>query len=189
MSKTGKYLIFDTETNGFPPKARMTQLAFILYAEDGTIVKQYESLIKPDGWVVPKDKFFIDNNMSTERCEKHGVPVFEALRELQDSLKQCDYKIAHNINFDNQIVAKELKLANIEEALFKYKKGHCTMLSNIKFVGALNKWGKPGKWPKLEELYRKLFNKEMVDAHDALADVAQTGECFFELKKRGLAKI
>lgn len=183
------YLIFDTETTGVSASARMTQLAFILYAEDGSIIKQYETLIKPDGWKVPTEKFFIDNNMSTERCEKFGVPVFEALRELQDSLKKCKYKIAHNLNFDKRILLKELELANVEPALFKFKKEHCTMLTNVKFVGALNRWGNPGKWPKLEELYRKLFNKEMEDAHDALADVSQTGECFFELKRRGLITI
>ena len=39
--------------------------------------------------------------MSTERCEKYGQPVFEVLRQFQDALKRCDYKVAHNINFDN----------------------------------------------------------------------------------------
>ena len=54
------YLIFDTETNGFPPKARMTQLAFMLFDEQGNVLQQFESIIKPDGWEVPKEKFFID---------------------------------------------------------------------------------------------------------------------------------
>jgi DNA polymerase-3 subunit epsilon len=183
------YLVYDTETNGFPPKARMTQLAFILYAEDGTIIEQFESLIKPDGWVIPKQQFFIDNNMSTERCEEHGIPVFDALRRLQDALKQCSYKIAHNHNFDNQIVTNEIAFAGIEPALFKYKKSFCTMLSTVEYVGAINKWGKPGKWPNLMELHNKVFGCDFEGAHDALDDVKATGNCFFELKRKGIIKI
>ena len=183
------YLIFDTETNGFPPKARMTQLAFMLFDEQGNVLQQFESIIKPDGWEVPKEKFFIDNNMSTERCEREGIEVFTAMRAFQDALKLCKYKIAHNISFDNQIIAKEISLAGIEPALFQYKKGHCTMMSNVEFVGAINKWGKPGKWPKLEELHIKLFGCNFEGAHDALDDVRATAKCFFELKRLGMVAI
>lgn len=183
------YLFFDTETNGFPPKANMTQLAFILTDENGNVIKQYESLIKPQGWTIPKTEFFIENNMSTERCEAHGIPVYDALRELQEALKMCTYKIAHNIKFDNDIVSNELIRAGITHQLFQFKKQHCTMLTNVQFVGALNKWGKPGKWPKLMELHVKLFDCEFEGAHDALDDVRAMVKCFFELKKRGLIQI
>lgn len=183
------YLFFDTETNGFPPKARMTQLAFQLRDADGNIIEQFESLIKPDGWVVPKEKFFIENNMSTERCEEHGIPAFDALRKLQEALKKCDYKIAHNIRFDNDIVTNELVRAGITHQLFQFKKQHCTMLSNVDYVGALNRWGKPGKWPNLMELHNKVFGCDFTGAHDALDDVVAMANCFFELKKRGIIQI
>ena len=183
------YLIYDTETTGFPPKARMAQLAFILYDENGNAIKEFASHCKPDGWEVPKEKFFIDNNMSTERCEREGRPVFEVLREFQEALKLAKYKIAHNHTFDNQIVTNEIKLAGIEIALFQYKKAFCTMLSTVDYVGAINKWGKPGKWPSLTELHNKLFGCDFEGAHDALDDVRATGKCFFELKKRKIILI
>lgn len=183
------YLVYDTETNGFPPKARMAQLAFILYDENGNIIKEFASHCKPDGWEIPKEKFFIENNMSTERCEAEGIPVFNVLREFQEALKLAKYKIAHNHNFDNQIVTNEIAFAGIEPALFKYKKSFCTMLNTIDYVGAINKWGKPGKWPSLMELHQKLFECEFEGAHDALDDVRATGKCFFELKKRKIVLI
>lgn len=183
------YLVYDTETNGFPPKARMAQLAFILYDAEGNVIKEFASHCKPDGWVIPKEKFFIDNNMSTERCEREGRPVFEILREFQEALKQAQYKIAHNHSFDNQIVANEIAFAGIEPALFKYKKSFCTMMSTIDFVGAINKWGKPGKWPTNQELHVKCFGVEFKGAHDALDDVRATAASFFELKRRGIIKI
>lgn len=182
------YLFFDCETTGLPPRARMAQLAFVLCDEQGNIITEYASRVKPNGWVIPKEKFFIENNMSTERCEAEGKPVFEVLREFQEALKQCSYKIAHNIAFDKQIVQNELILAGIEYRLFQFKKEACTMLSSMNYVGARNKNGGI-KWPKLDEMYKKCFNKELENAHDALADVRATAECFFELKKRGIIKI
>lgn len=183
------YLFFDTETNGFPPKARMTQLGFILTDVNGKELKRHSSVIKPDGWTVPKEKFFIENNISTERCEAEGKPVFDSLREFQEALKQAEYKIAHNLKFDNQILSKEIRLAGITHELFQFKKSHCTMLSNINFVDAPNKWGTGLKWPKLQELYVKLFGVEFTGDHDALVDVEAMVKCFFELKKRGLVNI
>ena len=178
------YLLFDTETNGLGPAARMAQLAFILYDENGNILEKYCELIKPDGWKIPKEQFFIDNNMSTERCEAEGVDGFEAMRAFQEALKRCQYKVAHNIQFDKGIINTELRIRGIEPALFKYKKECCTMLSTVQFVGALNKWGKPGKWPNLQELHNKCFGESFDGAHDALADVEAMGRCFFELKNK-----
>ena len=199
------FLIFDTETNGFPPKARMTQLAFMLVDEYGNELKTYETLIKPDGWVIPgkqywldkgyseeqaikKGGFFDDNNMSTERCEAKGIPVFEALRQFQDHLKLAHVKVAHNIAFDNKILTKEIDLAGITPELFRFKKGLCTMASTtnlLKLPGKYNSY----KWPKLEELHRYLFNEDFEDAHDALADVRATKRCLIELIKRGILKV
>jgi len=183
------YLIYDTETNGFPPKARMTQLSFCLFTEYGEMIKLYQAFCKPDGWVIPKEKFFLDNGMTTERNEELGIPVFDILREFQDALKQARYKIAHNHNFDKQIVWNEIMFAGIEIAPFKFTKEFCTMLSAVDYAGALDKWGKPRKWPNLQELHKKCFGVEFDGAHDSLADVKATMNCFLYLKKNGIIKI
>ena len=44
------------------------------------------------------------------------------------------------------------------------------------------------KWPTLEELYYKVFGCGMENAHDALADILATKECFFKLKNQFKAK-
>ena len=183
------YIVFDTETNGLPPHARMAQLAWCLFTEEGDIIDARQDFIKPDGWTIPKEKFFLDNGMTTERNEELGIPVFTALRAFQEALKKADYKIAHNIQFDKQIVHKEMLLARVEPALFKYKKECCTMLSSVQYVGAINKWGKPGKWPNLQELHKKCFGENFDGAHDALADVKATVVCFLRLKELGIIKI
>ena len=193
------YLVFDVETTGLPKRygqpmedvnnwPRITQLAFVLYDKDGTILYEECNLIKPDGWVIPKEQFFIDNNMSTERCEKEGIPIEKALTSLMHHEQFCSVIVAHNINFDRPIVGAELLRIECDglAAYWKQKYGICTMLSTIKFVGAKHKNGRGGKWPKLEELHYKLFDCNFDNAHDALADVRVTGKCFFELLKRGV---
>lgn len=40
------------------------------------------------------------------------------------------------------------------------------------------------KYPKLNELYYKLFHRNFENAHNAFSDVLATIECFKELKKK-----
>ena len=67
VESNGKALNFKapmTDLNNWP---RITQLAWRVYARDSTLIKENQSLIKPDGWTIPVEEFFIENNMSTER--------------------------------------------------------------------------------------------------------------------------
>ncbi len=182
------YLFFDTETTGTHKGARMTQLAFILTDSEGNILKEFESLIKPDGWTVPTSQFFIDNNMSTERCEEHGIPVLDALKDFAESLSKCKYKIAHNLKFDKRIMTHEIQQTGFTGKKFLATKEFCTMLSTVDYCQIPGKFGK-FKWPKLSELHIKLFGFDFDDAHDALADVKAMIKCFFELKKRGIINL
>lgn len=193
------FLVFDTETTGLPLRfrsawndlpnwPRITQLGFLVVNDKGEKLDSFNSLIKPDGWQIPKEKFFIENNMSTERCEAEGIPIYSALRKMQDALKKVDYKVAHNINFDNPIVGSEMIRAGITHQLFQYKKGICTMMSTVDFVKIKSHAG-GNKWPKLVELHRELFGMEFSGAHDAMADVEATARCLIECINRGIIKV
>lgn len=194
------FLIFDTETTGLPKKynarwddlnnwPRLTQFAFILCNNKGEELEQFEGLIKPNNWTIPKEAFFINNNMSTERCEEFGFPIFDVLRKFQECLKICDYKVAHNINFDNPIVASEMIRNGITQQLFQFKKGICTMSSTTNYCQIPFSNGRGTKWPKLEELHNKLFEVGFDGAHDALEDVRATKRCLIECINRGIIKI
>ena len=45
---------------------------------------------------------------------------------------------------------------------------------------------KPGKFPRLEELYAKLFDGESFPAHNSMEDVRALAKCFTECRNRGL---
>jgi DNA polymerase-3 subunit epsilon len=190
------YIFFDTETNGLPKSwgasadqvdnwPRVTQLAYQIYDEEGKLIKEFASLIKPDGWTIPKEPFFIKNNMSTERSEAEGKPMSQILPSYVIHREQCKVSVAHNYSFDGPIMRAEMIRAGINKE-FNSKKV-CTMKASTEFCKLPGKNGY--KWPKLEELHRILFGHDFYGAHDALSDVMATAKCFFELKNRNVIKL
>lgn len=184
-------VVFDVETNG---KAlnfrapvtnlgnwpRVTQMAWKITDGEWGLEKSY--IIKPDGWVVPKEKFFIDNNISTERCEADGVPIQGVLEEFANDLLWADNLVAHNMAFDYNVVGAEMLRYNVRAQRKPQK--ICTMNASTHYCKIVVNHGY--KWPKLEELHRHLFHSEFDGAHDAMFDVRATEKCYFELKKRGV---
>jgi DNA polymerase III alpha subunit (gram-positive type) len=192
------YLLFDCETTGKPKDyrasyedidnwPRVTQLAWMLCNDDAEIISQYQSLIKPDGWEIPKEKFFIDNNMSTERCEAEGVLISDALDKLMEAKLQAEFLVAHNLVFDNNVVWSEFLRAGIQPRTDMTN--ICTMESSTKYCAIPSPYNKGFKWPRLIELHIKLFGKEFEGAHDAMDDVIALKNCFFELINIGVIKI
>lgn len=188
------YLFFDTETNGLPENwkapvtdtdnwPRVTQLGWQLYDEDENLISEKSHLIKPDGWEIPKEKFFIDNNMSTERCEEFGIPLDEAVSEFFEDMKSAEYLIAHNMDFDIKVIGSEFVRLDVKPE--KELKKICTMKETTSFCKVLPFRYGSYKWPTLTELHVKLFNEEFEGAHDALDDVKACSKSFFELKKLG----
>lgn len=188
-----KILFFDTETTGkindfkasvkdFHLFPRIIQLAYILTDENGNTLESYSELIKPDGWEMPTDQFWIDNGFSQQISEVMGVPIKDALDGFVKNLNECDLIVAHNISFDQRIVGAEMCRFDMSA---EKKEKFCTMLGTVDVCKIPGNYGK-AKWPKLEELYDFLFSEKIEDAHDALGDVKSTVRCFFELHKRNL---
>jgi len=191
-----KTLVFDCETTGLPLKwkAKMTdldnwprviQLAWALYNEDQKLIKKGCDLIKPDGWTMPTDDFWIDNGFSQEQSEKDGIPIVKALKGFTKAIEESDYLVAHNMSFDHNVVGAEFLRAKMSSKNKPIK--ICTKDKSTNFCKLKGRYGY--KWPKLEELHTKLFGKTFDGAHDALADVEACGRCFFELVNKGVIKL
>lgn len=194
------YLIFDTETNGLPSNykahysdvdnwPRIVQLAFVVANSQGEIMEEYCQIIKPVGFTIPQGMI---HGISHEQALEEGISIEQALAEFTSVLIEHDKSltlVAHNINFDRPIVAAELcRIQDPQTARYfhTYLPQHCTMLASVNFC-AIRQNGKY-KWPKLQELYFRLFGEEFDGAHDAGADVRATARCFFELKKLGVIR-
>lgn len=187
------YIVFDTETNGLPKnwKAPMTeldnwprviQLAWAFYSENGSLMAHNVCLIKPDGWTIPVEKFWIENGYSTEKNMQLGVPMRRALEMMIEYMNKSQIVIAHNMAFDHNIVGAEMLRYGVRPS--NKLERFCTMKNTTNLLKLPGPYGY--KWPTLTELHQFLFGTGFEGAHDAMNDVEACAKCFFELRKRDL---
>ncbi len=189
-----RLFFFDTETTGLPRRwdaplkdldnwPRMVQLAWLLCDEAGNELAAANRIIRPQGYLIPADAARV-HGITTERALAEGVPLADALDEVLPRIEEAACAIAHNVSFDEKILAAEcLRLGRPHPLL--QKKTRCTMKESTTFCALPGRYG-DFKFPNLTELHRKLFNKAFDDAHDALADVRACKAAYFELRARGV---
>ena len=186
------YIVFDTETTGLPKKynapftdmdnwPRMVQLAWISYDEEGHEKERHNYIIKPEGYIIPQESINV-HRITNERAHAEGKDLKTVLELFTSELKKHSYLVAHNLSFDENVVGCEFIRKDVENNLYDLKfidtKELCVDFCKIPSSRGY-------KWPTLTELHMKLFETEIVDAHDAIVDVEALGKCFFELKKLG----
>lgn len=189
-------LFFDTETTGLPKnwKAKMTdldnwpriiQLAAHRFDESGNEIESFELLIKPDGWTIPTDQFWIDNGFTQKENELNGVSIKEALELFIRHHDESICMVAHNMDYDYNVLGAELIRAGMKCKTRIQR--FCTKEIGTNFCAIPGPFG--FKWPKLEELHFELFGCQFDGAHQAGADVKATAKCFFELVRRGVINL
>ena len=110
-----------------------------------------------------------------------------------------DYIVGHNISFDLNMIRAELNrlivnASNVEQdsefqthltIINTSKNIYCTMKESIDLcaIQTKDKFGRSyNKFPKLIELYQKLFNITPNNLHNSLNDVIVCLRCFMKLK-------
>jgi DNA polymerase III epsilon subunit-like protein len=196
--KTGEelmtYLFLDTETTGLPVRwnapvtdlgnwPRIVQVAWTMSDAGGGTVERKEYIIRPEGYEVPEAASRI-HGITHERALREGVSLRPVLQELAGDLERAGTAVAHNMQFDEKVIAAEFLRAGIPDGLTGKKK-ICTMLSTVNYCELPGRFSS-FKWPKLEELHTKLFGPGFRETHNAADDVATCVKCFFELKKLGI---
>jgi len=183
-------LFFDTETNGLPSDYEasytqpgawpdLLQLAYIVCDDDTKIAEQHSIYIRQPSDFRFDAKAQSVHNITQEMLDA-GMDKETALIAFFNAVSKCDELVAHNLDFDKNIV-----LANWYQLTMKTPEisviQTCTMKSQevVDFMGIK-------KWPRLEALHKKLFKKGFVGAHNALNDVLALKDCYFELKSRSI---
>lgn len=189
----GDMLLFiDTETTGLPRNyraptsaldnwPRLVQMCWILTTVDGQIVKQQKYIIRPNGFTIPSNSSSIHRITNTIAIQQ-GTEIDQVMKEFLEDVTNVRCIIGHNIEFDKHVVGSELIRLGYFDCL-EGMNSYCTMKSTADFCKIPDDWG-DYKYPKLQELYKKLFGRQFVNAHDAESDVKATMECFFELIDR-----
>ena len=195
-------LFIDTETTGLPLNDNLpytdlknwpylVQVALIIEDDNYGILAKRNIILKPDGYTIPESATKI-HGISNERAVKNGEDRDKVISFLDLALYKSDIIIGHNVSFDLNVIKSEIiRIKGIENALFEKKKhiviDTMKMGSNICKIPNLSfhtRLSLPNKYPKLDELYYKLFNKHFNNQHDAMADVQAAYDCYYELKRK-----
>ena len=197
MNNFQKYLFFDTETTGIPKdyKApctntdnwpRLIQLGWLLTDAEGRILSEGNHIVRPDGFEIPKAASDV-HGITTDFALENGKPLLDVIFAFGADLNQAECVIGHNLDYDLHIVGAEYVRLGYDSRIMFARPTLCTMQARIQYCNIPGRFGP--KWPKLMELYTKLFGQEFDGAHDAMADIVATKECFFELIRRGVVRL
>lgn len=179
-----KLFFFDTETTGLDPKCDyIVQFWWIFWDYNLETWKFREEEVVNWYINVPKEiPSFVSNIHHIYNRDLVNYDYFDGYAErLLSYFQKADCAIAHNVDFDKDMVIYEFKRIGIsfDENIVKWID---TMKPMTQFVRARkSNWAL--KYPKLTELYYYLFWKTFNWAHDALNDLRATMECFFYILK------
>lgn len=186
----GDYLFFDTETTGKPTYynapysdvsnwPRLVQLSWIV-SDGENILHANDFIIKPTDFTIPYNSTLI-HGISQEKALREGQIIKNTINSFLEELKEIKYVIGHNIDFDIKVIQAECYRLKLDDP-FKNKIIKDTMKSSVNYCRIPG--GRYGyKWPKLSELYYKLFNRNFDNAHNSMADIKATFDCYKELVK------
>ncbi len=187
------FFFFDCETTGLPVRRnlsfrevdgwpRLVQLAWASYDAFGVLEAAESHIVRPEGFTIPAEATAI-HGISQERALAEGEPVSDVLSAFVKAVEfPFDAVVAHNYEYDRNVVGAELLRAGLGSQLFE-RPWCCTMKTTTELVRLPGPYG--FKWPKLDELYAFLFETDYKSAHDAARDVEACARCFFELLRRG----
>ena len=191
-----KLLFFDTETTGLPNRMdpacgrthsangqpRPVQIGWIITDEKGTVLSRKNLFIRPDDFTMPEavSQF---NGIYNEDLKEKGLDEHDVLKTFVRDLHDCDMEVGHNVSFDRSVIGSRLEELGYtaERDFLKSQPAMDTMIASKEWFNHIR-----GKFPKLTELYRKLFGRDFDGAHDAMADITATMNCFFELIRIGV---
>lgn len=199
MSLPKHILIFDTETTGLIPKSKdspmphITQLSFIVYdTQLNQIRSTFNSYIQlPKGIEVPQIVTEL-TGITSEKCET-GIPIEQALSIFYHTMILCDCIIAHNIDFDIQMMNIEVQrnfgtlrfCSNIQNMFTGNQILDCTMRMSTETCSLYrtdlrNRTYK--KFPKLAETYFHLFQKVPENLHNSMVDTLVCLKCYLKMR-------
>ena len=221
-NRRSRIMVFDVETTGLITKSKRTdppplspiaqphilQMSMLIYdTQYWRVVKSIDVHIRiPEDVVI--EPFITElTGITREICDNQGISISEAMTEFYEEFMRCDCIVAHNLDFDREMIQIEMtRLGQINgmteftvncplwNSVFNsdFMAQHeintfCTMRvgRNICRIERLDKKGKVYfKSPKLSELYEHLFGQGTVppNLHNSLMDAYVCLRCFVKLR-------
>lgn len=200
-----RLLFIDTETNGLP----LNKYAAYTYTEMWPHIIQISwQIVDSKTWqVISEEDHFLKLrtqwNKDAERVHQipesiarnFGKEPLEVLKKLHADLSTCSYVVGHNLSFDKTVIMSEIQrlyekqMIDVSPVAFWAKiKEVCSMKSTKTLCGLKFKDSNDLKFPRLNELYLKLFGNPYdisgASLHNAKHDVSCLIMCVCALVKR-----
>ncbi len=182
-------IVFDVETTGFPrghdwkkkenyQSCRMVSIAWeVVDINEKKVVDKKHYYIKPRGFVIPQKAIDI-HGITNEKAKELGKNIEFIMSDFFNDVKKHNVTkiIAHNINFDINVLFSELYQIGFMKTLYTVKTltPICTMREGKKHLNLKRN-------PKLCDLFHLLTQKDMDVQHSADADTRACTECAFNL--------
>ena len=193
LMKKKYYFFFHIETTGLPKKfeasvqdlenwPRLVQIAWILSDSKKKIISKKNYIIKPSGFSIPFDATKI-HGITNSYAIVNGYPLNIILNDFIIEMQKSNYLVAHNMSLYEKIIGAELIRASYNIHLLDKRFKICTMKESINFCKIKGTIGY--KWPKLPELYYKIFQSTIIESHNAEVDLETIFKCFWALRNRG----
>lgn len=189
-----KILVFDTETTGLPKYRNastknfelwphIVQLSYILYDIETHFVIDYnDQIIKLESDIVISKESENIHKISNEISLSKGVEIYKELIEFNNILNKSDIIIAHNLEFDKNMIEVECLRNNINSPFKNNKKlEYCTMKNSVdlcKIISISKSKKEFFKYPKLFELHNHLFGFIPENLHNSMIDVLTCIRCY-----------
>ena len=194
---TMRVLIFDTETTGLPPRNTPTnqtdkwphivQLSWVIYNDETKQVEEEKDNIISLGTHIPiSPESTAIHGITSEISRARGVHIEVALFDFKHAANRCGKMVAHNLEFDKNMLLVEFYRARMFHTVFAPVE-YCTMKEGTPICKLVKTWddGRTSpKYPKLVELYYTLFGADAPapdGLHNAKVDVDVCMKCYVKM--------
>ena len=153
---------------------RIVSICWII-TKNNEIVQQSYYVIKPDNFIISPESYKI-HGISQEEANQTGSSFVDVISRFKEDIEPCDNIVAHNIQFDINVIMSELYRYGLCDIIDLLKQKHhvCTMLKGKEYMGV-------DRWPKLADLFKYLYNKDITNAHNAMADTMHCYKCYIKM--------
>lgn len=184
--------ILDSETSGLwrkdlpadsPDQPGLLQLACKVVDGRRRPVGRFSRIIRPEGYSVEPGAEAI-HGISEAYAYQVGVPAWVALVELRASIEGVNRIVAHNVQFDRQVIEAAIARTGAEGSWWRSKIGKlfCTMEASAPILKLPGLYG-DYKFPSLPEAFNALCAPLVYEpTHNADIDTDRTADIYFALR-------
>lgn len=199
-----KIMFFDLETTGLPTQkkgdkfnryhhpsliqhydsSRIVSMAWQIYDVDTiNLLSEENHIVYPDNFE-SQPKALAVHGITNEKAKMYGKNIQDIFDIFKKELKTVSLVSGFNVSFDYHVLLSECYRYGDQDIILKLQKTPimCTQKLATKTLKNVS-YCKYKLFPKLEEVYRYLFNdKDFNTSHDALDDTKRCAEIYFKLR-------